>query len=137
MRNYDISHSFFYSNTYKVYSLYFFMINKNKLKDRIKYYKNHEKRILYQREYDKTHKEIKRRYDKLRREKLNKNKIRCLQSRSRIRNFPILLKQFSGCQLCNSINNLEIHHIRYTDKLNDCMLLCQLCHKKIHRKPLI
>ena len=98
------------------------------------YYKNREKRIKYQREYDKRNKEKKREYDKLRRKKKNYKKIKRIQKYSSQHHFPKLIKQICKCQLCGSRERLEIHHKRYTKKLDDCMLLCQECHKKIHRK---
>ena len=107
---------------------------KNREFARINYYKNREKRIFYQREYDKTHKEIKRAYDKKRRDTTNKNKLRVIQDYSKRYYFNKLFKKYNGCQLCNSKENLEIHHKRYTKKIKDCMLLCRNCHKKIHIK---
>jgi 5-methylcytosine-specific restriction endonuclease McrA len=103
-----------------------------KLKKRIEYYKNRDKRLIHQREYDKTHKEIKRIYDRKRYD----TKLRALRMWCRNNNFDLLLEKYKGCQLCNSTNSLEIHHIKYTKKIEDCMLLCFECHKKIHRKPL-
>ncbi len=98
------------------------------------YYKNREKRILYQREYDKSNKEKKKAQDKKRRETTNKNKLRVIQAYSRKHYYPVLLKKYKGCQICNSKFKLEVHHKRYTKKLKDCMIVCQPCHKKIHRK---
>lgn len=98
------------------------------------YYNNREKRIAYQREYDRTHKELKRKYDKKRREEKNQNKKRVIQAKSRKILLPILLEKYKGCQLCSSTENLEIHHKRYTVSIEDCMLLCRKCHKKIHLK---
>jgi len=107
---------------------------KDKTKARLNYYKNREKRIIYQRKYDKTHKEIKKEYDKKRRKLKNYNKKKYFQHYSQKNHFLILLEKYGGCQLCNSKKNLEIHHKRYTKKISDCLLLCQECHKKIHRK---
>ena len=38
------------------------------------------------------------------------------------------------CQLCDSKENLEIHHKNYTDfSIENCILVCRNCHrKKIH-----
>lgn len=47
---------------------------------------------------------------------------------------PILIKRYNGCKKCGSKNKLEIHHIKYTNKLEDVMILCIKCHKKIHLK---
>ena len=107
----------------------------NKKEESLKYYyKNRKKRILIQREYDKNHKEKKREYDKKRRKLKDYNKKKYFQHYSQKNHFPKLLKKYSGCQLCDSPDKLEIHHKRYTKKIEDCMLLCQKCHKKLHRK---
>jgi len=100
----------------------------------IKYYKNREYYLAYQREYDKTHKEIKSIYDKKRRTLKNYNKIKMIQHYSKRNHFNKLLKIYGGCLICGSKENLEIHHKNYTKKFEDCLLLCQPCHKKIHRK---
>ena len=107
---------------------------KQKENVRLNYYKDREKKLKYQREYDKKHKEQKREQDRKRRKITNKNKLRTIQAYSRKYHFPILLKKYGGCQLCKSTDKLEIHHIKYTKKIKDCLLLCQSCHKKIHRK---
>jgi hypothetical protein len=44
-----------------------------------------------------------------------------------------LLSQQGFCQLCGSQLNLEIHHKNY-DESKDVIILCRLCHKKLHRK---
>lgn len=98
------------------------------------YYKNRDKLIDYQREYDRDHKEIKRDYDRKRTLEKSRNKLRVIQNSSRKKNFPILLQKYHGCQLCSSKKKLQIHHKKYTDKIEDCMLLCYECHKKIHLK---
>jgi len=98
------------------------------------YYKHRDKKIAYQREYDKEHKEKKREYDKKRRETTNKNKLRIIQNYSKKNHFTRLLNIYKGCQICGSKNRLEIHHKKYTKKISDCLLLCQPCHKKLHRK---
>ena len=99
------------------------------------YYKNREKRIKYQREYDKNNKKKKAIYDKLRRKKDNYNKIKRTQHFSLRVHLPKLIKKYGKCQICNSKKNLEIHHKKYdTKKIEDCMLLCSKCHKKLHRK---
>ena len=119
-------------------SLFTFMpykdYEKQKETVRLNYYKNREKRLAYQREYDKKHKGRKRKQDQKRRATTNKNKLRVIQNYSRKHYFAKLFKKYGGCQLCKSIDKLEIHHIKYTKKINDCLLLCQNCHKKIHRK---
>lgn len=46
---------------------------------------------------------------------------------------PLLIKKFKGCQFCKYKKNLEIHHIKYTKKFEDVLLLCRECHLNIHR----
>lgn len=38
------------------------------------------------------------------------------------------------CEECNSVENLEIHHKKYTNNLEDLQILCMKCHKKLDRK---
>jgi hypothetical protein len=104
-----------------------------KRKSLLYYYAYREKRIKYQRKYDKSHKEMKREYDKKRRETTNKNRIRKIQSYSHKKYFKVLLKKYKGCELCGSKKKLELHHKKYTKNIKDVMLLCQPCHKKLHR----
>lgn|GEM_PF-2938971 len=103
----------------------------------IYYYKNRDKLINKQKIYDDTHKSIKRNYDQKRRNETNKNKISVIQLYSRTHYFETLLKKYKHCQLCPEINNLQIHHKKYTKNIKDCMLLCPVCHKKIHLKRAI
>lgn len=118
------------------------MPNKNKEASRTKalehYYKNRLKRIEYQKEYDKKNKDIKVRYDKKRRKIKSYNFKKKIQHYSQRVHLPLLLKDNGSCQLkfegCLGDKKLEIHHKKYTKKLEDCLLLCQNCHKKIHRK---
>lgn len=41
-----------------------------------------------------------------------------------------------SCCLCNSTKKLEVHHRTYerlgSERLNDCVCLCQTCHRKVH-----
>ncbi len=118
------------------------MVSKDKEKLRLKalkgYYENRKKRIAYQRKYDKTHKEIKKAYDEKRRKIKDYNFKKRIQHYSQRVHFPILLKKYGSCQLkldgCLEDKKLEIHHKKYTRNISDCIILCQNCHKKIHRK---
>ena len=118
------------------------MSYKNKEKSKVKalqhYYKNREKYLVYQRDYDKNHKEIKTAYDKKRRKIKDYNLKKKFQHYSQKVHFPILLKKHGGCQLqlkgCLKDKKLEIHHKKYSKKIKDCLILCQNCHKKVHRK---
>ena len=106
-----------------------------KTKELSYYYRNREARIKYQREYDRNNKDKKRAYDKIRRETTDKNFKRKIQRYSQKHYLKKLLELYNGCQKCKSNKKLEIHHINYTKKFEDCKLLCQPCHKKVHRKP--
>jgi len=98
------------------------------------YYKNREKRILYQREYDKKNKKKKALQDQKRYGTEQYNKKHRSRIYSQRHHLPILLEKYGCCQICDSKDKLEIHHKRYTKKLKDCMLVCQKCHKNLHRK---
>ena len=98
------------------------------------YYRNREKRIRYQKQYDKKNKERKRLQDKKRYKTKEYNKKQYVRHYSQKNHYPILKDKYNGCQLCGSKEKLEIHHIRYTKGIKDCLLLCQNCHKKIHRR---
>ena len=37
-----------------------------------------------------------------------------------------------SCWFCGSIDNLENHHVRYVDDLNEVIVTCRSCHKKLH-----
>lgn len=103
---------------------------------RINYYKNRDKKIAYQREYDKKNKERKKIQDAKRYGTERYRLINPIRAYTHKHYFLILLEKYKGCQICGSIDKLEIHHIRYTKDINDCLLLCQDCHKKLHRKYL-
>lgn len=46
------------------------------------------------------------------------------------------LQQHNKCELCNTANFLDVHHINYRElfnvKLSDLMVLCRSCHEKEH-----
>lgn len=48
----------------------------------------------------------------------------------------ILLGRGGMCEICNSTDNLRVHHITYENgvkvKENDVCLLCDDCHRKVH-----
>lgn len=98
------------------------------------YYKNRDEKILYQREYDKSHKEQKNKYEREKRRGNKYNLIKLIQHYSQKHHLPILLKSCKHCELCPSKIKLQIHHKKYTKKIKDCMLVCENCHKKISRK---
>jgi hypothetical protein len=102
------------------------------------YHNNREKILIRQKKYDSTHKDIKQSYDKKRwKKRKHKNNI---ESYSKYNHRDILLDIYNKeCAICHGNKNLEIHHKKYSKKIEDEILLCQECHKKIHRKynPLI
>ena len=112
---------------------------KDKNKAKLYYYFNREKRITYQREYDKNNKDRKKYQDSKRYGTKKYNLKQNIRHYSQKNHFEILFKKFGGCQLklegCSG-NKLQMHHIKYTKDIEDCLLLCQECHKKIHRKGL-
>jgi hypothetical protein len=52
----------------------------------------------------------------------------------------IEMKLYKGnkCEICNSSKNLHVHHKNYKnlfkEEYSDLMLVCEVCHKKIHNK---
>ncbi len=102
------------------------------------YYKNREMKLEYQRKWDAKNKDKKRIYDKKRYATRRYSFIQNIRHYSRKNHFNNLLEKYKHCQLgfnrCFDINKLEIHHIKYTKKIKDCLLVCQNCHKIIHRK---
>jgi len=111
---------------------------KQKEKALERYYKNREKRIEYQKEYDKRNKEKKNKYEKRKRRGKAYNKKKKLQHYAQKNILPVLLKKHKKCQLnldgCLKDKKLEVHHKKYTKKVEDCLLVCINCHKKIHSK---
>ncbi len=102
------------------------------------YYRNREKRIQYSREYDKNNKERKRLQDLKRYKTESYNFKQNIRHYSQKHHIPLLIKKYRYCQLnssgCLRDNKLQVHHKKYTKKIKDCLLLCENCHKKIHRK---
>ena len=48
-----------------------------------------------------------------------------------------LLEKFKECVLCGSKEKLELHHITYSGKEKHCSLLCQKCHRLIHKSTFV
>ena len=52
----------------------------------------------------------------------------------------LIHKRDKNCQRCESVDNLNVHHIIYDnfgnekDHLEDLVLLCRKCHKTLHNK---
>uniref|UniRef100_A0A6M3LQC2 Uncharacterized protein n=1 Tax=viral metagenome TaxID=1070528 RepID=A0A6M3LQC2_9ZZZZ len=108
---------------------------KRKLKSLEYYYRNRIKRIEYQRKWDKENKDLKKEQDKKRYKTKKYNKIQNIRHYSQIYHFGKLMEKYNGCMFCGSKERLQIHHKKYTKKISDCLLLCENCHKIIHRKP--
>jgi len=95
------------------------LINKLRQNMRGWYLKNKEKHIKKVMEYSKKN------YYKYK----EKYKIRQYTSKK----FRLeMIKQYKSCQKCGSKKNLELHHIHYSRKREDLMLLCRVCHNKEH-----
>lgn len=111
---------------------------KDKEKQRVKalenYYNNRERKLQYQREYDKKNKDKKNEYEREKRRGKLYNLKKSIQHYSQEYHYLLLLEKFGSCQFCGSKENLQIHHKKYTHEIGDCLLLCLDCHKKIHRK---
>jgi hypothetical protein len=45
-----------------------------------------------------------------------------------------IIREKGKCEICSSKNRLELHHEEYTEDKGKVKVLCQSCHKKIHRK---
>ncbi len=100
------------------------------------YYQNREKAMRVKKEYQKTHQEQKKESDKKRRLLPDWKKKHNTHTYSNNHHRPILIEKIGCCEVCGSEDKLEIHHKRYSRRLGDCQLLCQPCHKEIHRKKI-
>jgi hypothetical protein len=113
------------------------------------YKKSHAKRkdkcILYNRRYYYENKEVLKKYAREYKEK-NKEYYAKYYKKYYCENPNIqivramtrhLLKKVS-CDKCGSKINLEFHHLVYSlpIKRKDVLVLCELCHSNLHRKPL-
>ena len=61
-----------------------------------------------------------------------------LQSPDWIVRKQLVIRRDHCCQLCQSTTDLNVHHISYknlgNEPLSDLVLLCQLCHTKLHKQ---
>ncbi|NCD06786.1 MAG: HNH endonuclease [Spirochaetia bacterium] len=64
---------------------------------------------------------------------IEKHRKFLIRQKDRLKYRKQLLEQKGFCQICGSINNLEIHHKDYDEKSN-IILLCRKCHRFLHRK---
>jgi len=116
------------------------------------YYRNRDKRLKqmnerYYRVKD-TPEEIEKRKiwwkefwaknkDRLMKEKITNPKRKEMEA---IRRFAYIhfrdniIQERKCCEICGSIENLEIHHKNYTRDIRDIQLLCRKCHGKMKRK---
>lgn len=44
------------------------------------------------------------------------------------------IKMSDSCQICGSVKNLMIHHIKYTVNKKDLLTVCGKCHRLIHSR---
>ena len=43
-----------------------------------------------------------------------------------------IIKEKKHCEMCCSVENLEMHHKKYNKNKEEIMLLCRKCHRKLH-----
>ena len=116
---------------------------KNPNKDKEYREKNKEQLNTKKREYYQLHKEE---YSERRKNWRKNNKIRYRElankyqkenpekvKAQRIANNKIILDKNSLCAFCNSKNNLEKHHVDYSEPLK-VEILCRVCHNEVHKK---
>jgi len=134
----------------KCSDLAYYYRNKDKILKRVKEYRlKHLDKIR-----EKSKERFKKWYEKNKAKqsnwakKYNKENSELLREKRYFRGFAYkylrekLLKKFNyRCSMCgakktdNKIDrNLQIHHKKYTKNINDCIVLCKDCHRKIHRK---
>jgi 5-methylcytosine-specific restriction endonuclease McrA len=89
------------------------------------YVKNRDKKINYSKRWAKEHPEK----IKLAREKYEKSN----KEKNRIRRLHLKLIKPEMCSKCGSLNNLQLHHIKYEENLANVIVLCKRCHTKEHR----
>lgn len=100
-----------------------------------KYYKNHrEERLKISSEYAKNNKDKINFYKRNKynsKYKLNAFFMKKLRERLYARRVlkPKLIKKYGGCQVCASMEKLQIHHKDYEQRTKNVLLLCKECHK--------
>ena len=124
---------------------------RKRLQNRQSYIKNKEKRRLHHNEYNES---VKKRMDEDLEFKKNMQKkwreYRKIRKLKNLENFRELgaIRQYAHemfeedifkrdnfkCRLCGIEKDLEMHHKKYTRNKEDIILVCNKCHKKIHRK---
>jgi len=60
----------------------------------------------------------------------NKKHIIRANANHKLRQQIIKLRKY--CESCGSLENLELHHLKYINKENYVQLLCRKCHRFIH-----
>lgn len=94
------------------------------------YYEQHKEFALaYQKDYNETHKQQKRDYDKIHMNKRNHETPQKTVYATRLALRKIPLKEC--CEVCGSTENLERHHFDYSKPL-EILCVCRNCHAKIH-----
>lgn len=119
--------------------------NKKRLNEKRKIWikNNHDKVIKYREKnytiyYDKTTAHKKKYYNDNKNKILEKTRLRRLKYKEKwdarqLATKYILFDENSQCQICFSKYKLHRHHEDYSRPL-DVIILCNSCHKKVHRK---
>ena len=119
------------------YSKRHYLKNREKYRKRSleHYHKNKEKRKEYAREYHKQYKKRDYVKEKQRVYMREYRKRPEYQEKQKIRMFAVnklKMKDGGKCSSCDAVDNLEYHHIKYTNNKEDIILLCKECHTKLH-----
>ena len=85
-----------------------------------------------QKEIEEFYKEIIESIKPMKREKKNNPE----KYRAVTRNYfkKKLIQEINCCELCRSKDNLDLHHKKYINKRDNVMIVCRLCHSKLHSK---
>lgn len=100
-----------------------------------RYYENKEEALEKNREYRKNNPDkIKKHNKKYRDNPDNKVKInlRARHYQNGLREHKI--REKGSCEICDSKESLELHHMEYKEDSEQVRVLCKKCHNKIHRK---
>ena len=129
---------------YVEYRKKYILNNPNKVKEQQKrwYRNNLDKMKAYQKKYGKAYREKNieryREYQKEYQKEYIKSGItrekHLLRKEAHRKLRDGIIKLRKCCKICKSTENLEIHHERYINKPKYIILLCNKCHKELHRQ---
>ncbi len=88
-----------------------------------------EKRKSWSKKYNKKYSEENK--DKIKNYKKSKREVIRIASKPLKK---ILISEKGYCNKCCSKENLELHHIKYINSIENVILLCKNCHVKEHNK---